>query len=145
MNKQSDPLLKLLGQIVVLCVKFLAVIMVLVIMMTILDVIILLYQEVMAPTPTLFLNIENISTVFGAFLMVLIGIEIFLNIIFYLKEDAIHVPLVLSTALTAVARKVIILDYKTSSPHYIYATAAVIFAVGIVYWLVTKMRGTDAK
>ncbi len=46
--------------------------------------------------------------------------------------------LVLATALMAIARKVIVLDYQTLEPEYIWATAAVVFALSIGYWLVTK-------
>jgi uncharacterized membrane protein (DUF373 family) len=68
----------------------------------------------------------------------LIAIEIFLNIVLYLRDDVLHVKLVLATALMAIARKVIVLDYKELEPGYIWATAAVVFALSIGYWLVVK-------
>ena len=67
---------------------------------------------------------------------VLIAIEIFVNIVSYLRDDVIHVRIVLATALMAIARKVIILDYSTTGPQYIYATAAVVAAMALAYWLV---------
>lgn len=136
-RQNHDRLIHFLNRIVVFIVKVLAILMVLVIFWGLLDVIMHLYQQAML-APSLVVSIESYITTLGAFLAVLIAIEIFLNIVFYLKEDAIHVPLVLATALTAVARKVILLDYTVQTPHYIYATAAVIFAVGISYWLITK-------
>ena len=42
------------------------------------------------------------------------------------------------TALMAIARKVIVLDYKELEPEYIWATAAIILALSVGYWLVTK-------
>ncbi len=132
-----DPLIRFLNKIVVYSVKFLAILMVLVILWSLVDVALLLWRQLAAADWSTF-NIENIIHTLGAFLAVLIAIEIFLNIVFYLKKDAIHVPLVLGTALTAIARKVIVLDYKASTPQYIYATAAAIFAVGIIYWLITR-------
>jgi uncharacterized membrane protein (DUF373 family) len=45
------------------------------------------------------------------------------------------VRLVVATALIAIARKVIILDFEKIEPLYIFATAAVVLALGIVYWL----------
>jgi uncharacterized membrane protein (DUF373 family) len=68
----------------------------------------------------------------------LIAIEIFLNIVLYLRDDVLHVKLVLATALMAIARKVIVLDYKELESEYIWATAAVVFALSIGYWLVVK-------
>jgi len=38
----------------------------------------------------------------------------------------------------AIARKVIIFDFEKITPDYIYGSAAVILALGITYWLITK-------
>ena len=73
-----------------------------------------------------------------AFLVVLIAIEIFLNITLYLREDVIHVRLVVATALMAIARKVIVFDFKELRFEYILATAAVVLALGVTYWLLTR-------
>lgn len=136
-KNERDPLITFLNKIVVFCVKCLAVLTVLVIMWGLVDVIVHLYLQFWTSFSTSF-EVETLISTLGIFLAVLIAIEIFLNIVFYLKKDAVHVPLVLATALTAVARKVIVLDYSSSGPEYIYATAAVIFAVGVSYWLITK-------
>lgn len=88
--------------------------------------------------PVGLLNVNDILALFGTFMATLIAIEIFLNIVLYLRDDVLHVKLVLATALMAIARKVIVLDYKVLEPEYIWATAAVIFALSIGYWLVAK-------
>lgn len=136
-HETQDPLISILNKVIVLCVKILAILMVLIILWSVVDVIIHIYQQLVVPTVAAF-NSDVLITIFGGFLLVLIAIEIFLNIVFYLKKDAIHVPLVLGTALTAVARKVIVLDYNIVQPYQIYAIAASILAVGITYWLITK-------
>jgi uncharacterized membrane protein (DUF373 family) len=82
---------------------------------------------------------------FGAFMVVLIAIEIFQNIILYLRDDVIHVKIVLATALMAIARKVIILDYDELEPMYIFATGAVLVATGIAYWFVHKLPPKSQK
>jgi uncharacterized membrane protein (DUF373 family) len=73
-------------------VKVLAVLMVLVIVWGIGDVIYGLYQRLVEP-PYLFLQINDIFATFGAFLAVLIGIEIFINIniSIYLSTNVIPV------------------------------------------------------
>jgi uncharacterized membrane protein (DUF373 family) len=48
--------------------------------------------------------------VLGAFLLVLIGVELLDTIKAYFKENAIHVEIVVLLAVIAVARKVILLD-----------------------------------
>ena len=111
--------------------------MVLVIVWGIGDVIYVLYQR-LVEQPYLFLQINDIFATFGAFLAVLIAIEIFINISMYLSTNVIPVRLVIATALMAVSRKVIIFDFDKVTPPYIYGTAAVVFSLGITYWLITK-------
>ena len=117
-------------------VRALAVLMVLVILWGILDVVWVLYEKLLEP-PWFLLNINDILATFGAFLAVLIAIEIFLNITLYLREDIIHVKLVVATALMAIARKVIVFDFNTLAVGYIYATGAVVLALGVAYWMVS--------
>ena len=136
-SNDDEPLLRVLHQVIRWAVKVLSVLMVMVIIWGVLDIIWVIYKRIMQP-PYGLLRMNDILFTFGAFLVVLIAIEIFLNITLYLREDIIHIKLVIATALMAVARKVIVFDYKELSPQYIYATAAVILALGLTYWLVTK-------
>lgn len=136
-GKNPDKFITCLNSTVVFCVKLLALAMVLTIFWSLVDVFIHLYTQYTTSLQTFF-SVESLFSVLGSFLAVLITIEIYMNIVFYLKEDAIHVPLVLATALTAVARKVIILDYSNTDYQYILAIAAAILALGISYWLITK-------
>lgn len=136
-DESEEPLIHWLHIVIRFCVRVLAVLMTLVIMWSVADVAWVLYQRVMA-SPVGLLNVNDILASFGAFMATLIAIEIFLNIVLYLREDVLHVKLVLATALMAIARKVIVLDYKTLEPEYIWATAAVILALSIGYWLVAK-------
>jgi uncharacterized membrane protein (DUF373 family) len=98
-----------------------------------------MYKQLLEP-PVMLLSIHDIFVIFGAFLAVLIAIEIFLNITLYLRKDVIHVEMVIATALMAIARKVIVFDYKVTQYSYIWATAAVVLALGITYWLLTKKK-----
>jgi uncharacterized membrane protein (DUF373 family) len=126
-----------------MAVRALAILMTGVIVFGVADVVYVLYQRLMAE-PRGLLEISDILATFGAFMAVLIAIEIFVNIISYLREDVIHVRIVLATAMMAIARKVIILDYNETSPQYIYATAAVVAAMALAYWLVVRERLTKA-
>ena len=135
--EDKDPFIRRLHQVIRIGVKILAVLMVLVIMWGIVDVVWVVFERLREP-PYFLLKINDILFTFGAFLTVLIAIEIFLNITLYLREDVIHVKLVIATALMAIARKVIIFDFKEIDPKYVYATAAVVFALGITYWLITR-------
>ncbi|MCU0809044.1 MAG: phosphate-starvation-inducible PsiE family protein [Candidatus Contendobacter sp.] len=136
-DQNEEPLIHWLHVMIRFCVRILAVLMTLVIMWSVADVAWVLYERAMA-SPLGLLNVNDILVSFSAFIVTLIAIEIFLNIVLYLRDDVLHVKLVLATALMAIARKVIVLDYKTLEPEYIWATAAVVFALSIGYWLVVK-------
>jgi uncharacterized membrane protein (DUF373 family) len=96
-----------------------------------------IYNKLMAP-PFMMLTISDLLASFGAFMAVLIAIEIFINITIYLRHDVIHVQIVMATALMAMARKVIILDFQTTTPDYMFALAMLVFAMGVGYWLVVR-------
>ena len=136
-NTSEDPFMDFLHGIIRVAVKVLAVLMVAVIVWGIGDVIYVLYQRLMEP-PFLLLSISDILATFGAFLAVLIAIEIFINITLYLKTDVIPVRLVVATALMAISRKVIIFDFEKITPMYVLGTAAVVLALGITYWLISR-------
>lgn len=136
-DQNEEPLIHWLHVVIRFCVRILAVLMTLVIIWSVADVAWELYQRVRA-SPVWLLSVNDILALFGTFMAALIAIEIFLNIVLYLRDDVLHVKLVLATALMAIARKVIVLDYKTVEPEYIWATAATILALSIGYWLVVK-------
>ena len=136
-EKHDDPTISILHHIIRFAVKVLAVLMVIVIVWGIGDVVYVLYQRLIEP-PFLLLKINDIFATFGAFIAVLIAIEIFVNITLYLKTDIIPVRLVVATALMAISRKVIIFDFDKVTPPYIIGTAAVVLALGITYWLITR-------
>ena len=130
-----DPLINSLHRIIRHMVRVVAVLMVFTIFWGVIDVVYVLYTRVLSPAINEFV-VRDIIIVFGAFLTVLIAIEIFMNITLYLRDDVIHIRLVIVTALMAIARKVIILDFEKVEPMYMFATAAIVVALGITYWLV---------
>ncbi|UTW44755.1 phosphate-starvation-inducible PsiE family protein [bacterium SCSIO 12696] len=136
-KEHPDPFLEKLHRAIRLAVKILAVLMVVVIFWSILDVIYVLYRQLMLP-PKFLLDVGDILQVFGAFMVVLIAIEIFINIRLYLGTEVFPVQLVLATALMAIARKVIVLDLDIVTSEQILGIALVTLALGISYWLVSK-------
>jgi len=143
----QEPLMNKLQQIINWSVRVLALLMVFVIIMGVVDVGWTLYQKLMSP-PRFILTISDMLATFGAFIAVLIAIEIFINIIVYLKDDILHVKIVMATALMAISRKVIILDLENTEPAYLLGIAAIVLAVSIGYWLVVHYNlefSTGAK
>lgn len=137
-SKGDDNFLWLLKKIIHFSLKALGLLMIMVIVFGVIDVAWTIYQRLIAE-PRFILTMGDILATFGAFMVVLIAIEIFQNIILYLRDDVIHVKIVLATALMAIARKVIILDYEDLSAMYIFATGAVLVATGIAYYFVHKL------
>lgn len=138
----NEPLIQKLRVVIRFSVRCMAAMMALVVLWGVVDVAWVIYDKLRTP-PIMMMNINDILATFGAFMAVLIAIEIFINITVYLRHDVIHVKIVMATALMAIARKVIILDYEMVTPDYIYATAALVFAMSVGYWLV--MRHVDTR
>lgn len=143
--KDFDPrLLGVLNDIIRVAVRVLAVLMVIVILMGVVDVAWTLYQKLITP-PMYILTISDMLATFGAFMAVLIAIEIFINITIYLKDNVIHVKIVIATALMAIARKVIILDLETVESSYLWGIALIVLTMSIAYVLVhlVARQGAD--
>lgn len=140
-TEHHDPLIRSLHVVIKICVKLLAVLMVVVIIMGVADVGYVLYSRMIAP-PFLLLSVSDLFKVFGAFMVVLIAIEIFINIRLYLGSNTLPIKLVIATALMAIARKVIVLDLANTTAIYVFAIAAVVLALGVAYWLVGKTSKT---
>jgi uncharacterized membrane protein (DUF373 family) len=139
----EDPLIATLHKLIRFAIRILAVLMTAVIFWAVADVLLVLYEKLSEP-PVFLLDMTDIFQVFAAFLAVLIAIEIFANITLYLRDDVIHVKLVVATALMAIARKVIVLDLSILEPAYLYAIAAIVIALGITYWLLSFRTGKES-
>jgi len=140
----DDPHIDLAHRIIRYAVKALAFLMIFVILWGILDVTWVLFNKLSTP-PYFLLNINDILATFGAFMAVLIAIEIFMNIVMYLESEVIHVRLVLDTAVMAAARKVIVLDFKQMTFTEVFSLGAIIAALGLCYFFVAKGTGIKMK
>jgi len=134
---EGDKLICFLNSGLKQVVRLLAVLMMVVILFCVADVFLVLYQK-LSSAPQFLLNLRDIFTVFASFLAVLIAIEIFVNITLYLRDDVIHIRLVVATALMAIARKVIVLDFTTIAHEYLYGIGIIVLALGITYYLVSE-------
>jgi uncharacterized membrane protein (DUF373 family) len=138
MTNSEEKLIVELQRIIRFAVRLLAILMVFVIVMGVVDVGWTLYEKLVS-APKFILTISDMLATFGAFMAVLIAIEIFVNITIYLRDDVIHVKIVIATALMAIARKVIILDFSQVEPEYVFGIAAVTLAMSIAYYLIHSL------
>ncbi len=101
-----------------------------------------LVVQIIAP-PFLMFNIEQLFLIFGFFLMILIGIELLESLKVYLNEDKIHVEVVFTIALIAVARKVITLEITKLPDMKLIGIAAIIASLSVGYFLIKKAHTID--
>ena len=101
-------------------------------------------EELMKP-PFLLLNIDQLFVVFGFFLMILLGLELLESLRAYITEDQIHVEVIFTIDLIAVARKVITLDMTKLSSDFLLGIAAVLLALAAGYFLIKKAHRSGPK
>lgn len=63
-------------------------------------------KDVITP-PVSLLDISEMLDIFGLFLLVLIGVELLETIKAYMKDNVVHIDVVLTVAMIAIARQVI--------------------------------------
>ena len=119
--------------------KLLSIAMVVVIVVVIADLGLYLGATLLDPDPSNFLG-ESLLNIFGLFLSVLIALEILENITAYLRKHVVQVELVIVTSLTAVARKIIILDLKEITGVSLIGLAIAILALSISYFIVKNVH-----
>jgi uncharacterized membrane protein (DUF373 family) len=132
---KNDIFLKRLHQFEGTISKVLSIGMILVILAMVIDLAIVLFNAILSTSPGAFLG-QPVIDLFGLFLSVLIALEILENITAYIRSHVVQVELVIATALTAVGRKIIILDLNTVSGTTLIGLAIAIFALAISYWIV---------
>ncbi len=97
-------------------------------------------------------NQQVFQAVFGMIFTVIIALEFKHSLLIVLarQESVVRVRSVVLIAMLAMVRKFIILDLSEAEPLQLFALAAAILALGIVYWLVreqdrrTLAAGQDA-
>jgi len=103
-----------------------------------LDLAWLIIKDVWQP-PHLLLSVDQLLDIFGLFMLVLIGIELLETIIkTYLTQGQPHYEVVLSVAIIAIARKVIILDIKEVDSLSLIGIASIVIALTTGYFLMKK-------
>jgi uncharacterized membrane protein (DUF373 family) len=119
--------------------KLLSIAMVMVVIVVIVDLGIYLATALANPSPYDFLG-ATLLDIFGLFLSVLIALEILENITAYLKNHAVQIELVIITSLTAVARKIIILDFAEVTGAQLIGLAIAILALSLSYLIVRNIH-----
>jgi uncharacterized membrane protein (DUF373 family) len=91
----------------------------------------------------LFLDLGELFEVFGMFLIVLIAIELMASVYMYMLDKSVHVEIMLLIAVTALTRKVVVLDTESKGDPamYMLGLAALLGTLVIGYYLVKRLGG----
>ncbi len=84
------------------------------------------------------LSYDELLSVYGLFLMVLIGLELMACIHMYLENNKIHAEMMLLVALTAVTRKIVILETSEMNPLTIIGIGFLVLVLSGGYYLIRK-------
>lgn len=95
--------------------------------------------------PYLLLSVDQLLDIFGLFMLVLIGIELLDTIMkTYLTQGKSHYEVVLSVAIIAISRKVIILDVKEMDSLSLLGIAGIIIALTLGYFLMKRSPSSNS-
>jgi uncharacterized membrane protein (DUF373 family) len=86
---------------------------------------------------------SKMNAVLGDLLTLLIAVEVLQNVTSYLRRHVVQIELVLITALTALARKVIVMPPGVQKdPSELVGLGAAVLALAAAYWLVRQSHIT---
>jgi uncharacterized membrane protein (DUF373 family) len=114
--------------------KVLSLALIIVIFVSLYDLMLVLVRDLFIE-PTGFFN-RTLIEIFGFFLNILIALELLENITVYLRKHIVQLELVLTTALIAVARKIIIFDPSKYQKIDLIALGVAIICLAISYVLI---------
>jgi uncharacterized membrane protein (DUF373 family) len=90
--------------------------------------------------PGFFIGVEDLFDAFGLFLMVLIGLELMAGMHQFIENHEIHAEVMILIAITAITRKIVILDSKAIEPMILFGVGFLIIALTAGYYLLKKSR-----
>ncbi|MCU0543317.1 MAG: phosphate-starvation-inducible PsiE family protein [Oscillatoriaceae cyanobacterium Prado104] len=142
-SSSDEQFMHYVEKVEVVVSKVLSLAMIAVIIVSVCDLLVFLFRELVNDPQTLLK--DTLFVIFGLFLNVLIALEILENITAYLRKHVIQVELVIVTSLIAVSRKIIILDLEKKDAADLIGLATAIFALSISYLIVrfTNKRHDD--
>ena len=124
-------------------IQALMVMMAIVLGLSTLDLGWLIIKDIIGP-PLLLLSVDQLLEIFGLFMLVVIGIELLETIMkTYITQGQPHYEVVISVAIIAISRKVIILDLKEVDGLSLIGIASIVVALTVGYFLMKKSQSHD--
>ena len=115
------------------------VMMSLVVLLATIDIGVLMVRAVLSPPKYLF-DVKKLLDVFSNFVLILIGLELLESFKAYLSKKEIHVEVVLTVALIAVAHKILLINIHEVQNNVLFGIAALVAALSIGYYLLKRIH-----
>lgn len=108
----------------------------LVIVLAMAELVWLLIQDMLKP-PLFILEVDDLLEIFGVFLLVLIGLELLETVKHYYVDGRIELKVIFAVALTALGRKIIILEPEKLDGSSLIGLGVIITALVFGYFMVS--------
>ena len=119
-------------------VTVLMVMMAFILFLATVDLAWIIFESVTTP-PYLYISVDRLLELFGQFMLVIIGVELLETIMrTYMAHREYRHEVVMSVAIIAIARKVIILDIKEVDTFALLGIAAIILALTVGFFFMKK-------
>jgi uncharacterized membrane protein (DUF373 family) len=140
-NNRKSPLFMYLRVLQKFIIVLLLVIMSIILVVATVDLGIYILKNLIQQNIDKF-SLDNLGELFGIFLVILIGVELLQAVKAFLQEEIVHVEIVVLVAIIAIARKVIVWEFKDLSAFETFGLSAMMLALAITYFLI---KHTDSK
>ena len=117
--------------------------MAIVVASTTIELLYILFTDLIEP-PGFLLGISELYSLFGMFLMVIIAMELMSSVYVTLKDDRLHLEVMFLVAITAVTRKILVIDPSTMDPMFLIGIGILVAALSWGY-VHTKELNSDSS
>jgi len=90
--------------------------------------------------PLNFMVLDNLLAIFGLFLLILIGVELLETMKIYLRDDTVHIEVIILVAIIAIARKAVVLDLEKVDAITIMSLGILVIALATGYFIIKKVQ-----
>ena len=90
--------------------------------------------------PLNFMVLDNLLAIFGLFLLILIGVELLETMKIYLRDDTVHIEVIILVAIIAIARKAVVLDLEKVDALTIMSLGVLVIALSVGYFIIKKVQ-----
>jgi uncharacterized membrane protein (DUF373 family) len=113
------------------------VLLIVVIALSMISLVYAMVVTILSP-PVLLLTSTELLDIFGVFMLVLLALEFFESIRVFLRDNVIKFELVIVIAITAISRKIILIDYNTTSDLHLIGLGVLVFSLAAGYYLLRR-------